>query len=65
MAEQTTMVRVRKQARDLAEALAQGSVAAHSDALPVGTYSVSQGEVIERALEEYATNHPDLLPDKE
>lgn len=54
------MVRISKTARDLAEAIAQRLANNHSNGLPIGSFSVSQGNVIEQALTEYRDNHPDL-----
>lgn len=60
MAAEQTMVRISKEARDLADVIAQKMVDGHAATLPFGIYTVSQGAVIEKALEEFKGNHPEL-----
>lgn len=60
MAEQTVGMRVAKQTRELADKIADKVSSSHATTLPMGVYSVSQGHVVQQALEEFVVNHPEL-----
>lgn len=60
MAEPTVGMRVSKETRELADKIAQRVVSAHAPTLPTGSYSVSQGDVVCQALQEFVANHKEL-----
>jgi hypothetical protein len=60
MAEPTVGMRVSKETRELADRIAQKVVSAHAPTLPTGNYSVSQGDIVRQALNEFVSNHKEL-----
>lgn len=61
MPNQTSGMRVNKRTRELADKIAVKISEAHAATLPMGIYSVSQGHVVQQALEEFVVNHPELV----
>ena len=60
MPSQTSAIRTSVQTRELADKIANKISEANAASLPMGIYSVSQGHVVQQALEEFVTNHPEL-----
>lgn len=60
MPNQTSGMRVNKHTRDLADKIAIKISKTNAASLSMGTYSVSQGHVVQVALEEFVVNHPEL-----